>query len=114
MGFKDLYTFNMAMLAQQGWRINHRPKLLMMVILKARYFPNESSMNALVRVNPSYTRRSLLEGRKILNRGVVWRVGNGFIINIYGKTLGYPKVRISKSLPLNQKMQWFLEYNSSS
>ena len=81
MGFKDLQTFNMAMLAKQGWRILQQPDLLVSSLLNARYFPNDSFLNAYVEVNPSYTWRSLCEGRKMLELSSVWRVGNGFGIN---------------------------------
>ena len=39
-------------------------------------------MSAELGSNPSFTWRSLIEGRTVLNKGVLWRVGNGENINI--------------------------------
>ena len=61
----------------------HNPDLLVSRILKARYFLNGSFLEANEGANPSYTWKSILEGRKTLKKGLVWRVGNGFNINIW-------------------------------
>lgn len=37
MGFRDLYAFNMALLAKQVWRIDSQPQSLLATILKAKY-----------------------------------------------------------------------------
>ena len=39
-------------------------------------------MSAELRSNPSFTWRNLIEGRTIFNQGLIWRVGNGEIINL--------------------------------
>ena len=54
IGYKD-HTFNLAMSAKQGWRIMHHLELLVSRILKARYVPSGSFLNAHIRANPSYT-----------------------------------------------------------
>jgi hypothetical protein len=40
MGFRDLRSFNLAMIAKQGWKILTNPSSLVAKIYKARYFPN--------------------------------------------------------------------------
>ena len=40
-------------------------------------------MNAKLGSNPSYLWRSLLEGRSLLQRGMVWRVGDGSNIQVW-------------------------------
>ena len=54
MGFRDLYDFNLAMLAKQGWRMLENPALLMVRMYKVRYFPNGNILNASIGNNPSY------------------------------------------------------------
>jgi hypothetical protein len=46
LGFKDLEWFNLALLAKQGWRIIQNPDSLSSKILKDKYFPHTSFLNA--------------------------------------------------------------------
>ena len=39
-------------------------------ILKAKYFANSSFMEAQLSSNPSYTGKSLLEGRAVMEKGI--------------------------------------------
>lgn len=55
MGFRDLEAFNKALLAKQGWRIMKDPDSLLASLLKARYYPNPSFLDAKLGHNPSYT-----------------------------------------------------------
>jgi hypothetical protein len=83
LGFRDLYGFNLAMLAKQGWRMPHNPESLCAQVLKAKYFPNTSILEAVVAPGISYTWRSILKGVNLLKEGIVWRVGDGSSINIW-------------------------------
>ena len=82
LGFKDLQSFNLAMLAKQAWRLMTNEDSLVARILKARYFANTNFMEAHLGSNPSYTWRSLLEGRGVLEKGTFWRVVNDLNIRI--------------------------------
>lgn len=46
LGYKDRYTFNLAMLAKQGWRLLTNPNTLCAKVMKARYYPNSSVLQA--------------------------------------------------------------------
>ncbi|CAN1764879.1 Uncharacterized mitochondrial protein AtMg00310 [Linum perenne] len=81
LGFKDLQTFNHALLAKQTWRILQNPDLLLAKIYKARYFPNSSLMQAGKGANPSWGWRGILKGREIIKVGHRWQVGDGMQIN---------------------------------
>ncbi|KAJ1286170.1 hypothetical protein BS78_03G332100 [Paspalum vaginatum] len=83
LGFRDLYAFNIAMLACQGWRLIQQPFSLCAQVLKARYFPESDILHAKQRDGMSYTWRNILKGIKLLNKGIIWRVGNGENINIW-------------------------------
>jgi hypothetical protein len=46
LGFKDLHVFNTAMLARQVWRIVTHPDTLCAQVLKAKYFPDGTILDA--------------------------------------------------------------------
>ncbi|XP_024177967.1 uncharacterized protein LOC112183885 [Rosa chinensis] len=83
MGFKNIFAYNLAMLAKQGWRLVSKPNSLVARVFKARYFPNCSFWEAQLGDTPSYSWRSILEGRPVLKAGVKWRVGDGEQIHIW-------------------------------
>ena len=51
-------------------------------ILKAKYYARGDFMSAQLSSNSSYTWKSILEGRAVLENGLIWRVGNGDRIKI--------------------------------
>ncbi|KAL0409703.1 UNVERIFIED_CONTAM: putative mitochondrial protein [Sesamum radiatum] len=54
IGFGDLLAFNKAMLAKQLWRIFSNPTSLAAKLLKARYSPNTSILEAKIGYRPFY------------------------------------------------------------
>jgi hypothetical protein len=83
LGFRDLEWFNLALLAKQGWRLVQNPGSLVAKILKEKYFPNNSFLEADLGRRPSFTWRSIWNSKKLLKEGLVWRVGDGRSINIW-------------------------------
>ncbi len=82
MGFRDLESFNLALLAKQGWRLIHESQSLFAKVFKAKYFPNCSFLQAKVKPGCSYVWRSLAASRHVLEQGSKWRIGNGKSISI--------------------------------
>ena len=46
LGFKDLSSFNQALLAKQGWRLLENPNSVAFKILKVKYFKGEDFLSA--------------------------------------------------------------------
>ncbi|XP_073066021.1 uncharacterized protein [Primulina eburnea] len=83
MSFRNLKSFNLAMLGKQAWNLISKPLSLMARILKAKYFPISSFMEASLGHNPSYIWRSLWNSKFIMNKGIRWRVGDGHNIRVW-------------------------------
>ena len=83
LGYKDLHAFNLAMLAKQRWRLLTKPDSLCARVMKARYFPNTSVLQAEYQNGISYAWRSVLKGINLLKQGIIKRVGDGMTINIW-------------------------------
>ena len=52
-------------------------------MLKAKYFLHSNFLEAQLGKNPSYTWRSLVAARGVLNRGLRWNIGNGWKVKIW-------------------------------
>ena len=85
LGFKDIFSFNHALLAKQGWRLLHNPESLMAKILKVKYFKYSGFMEAKLGSKPSFVWRSIIWGRELRQEGLRWRIGQGTKISTYSK-----------------------------
>jgi hypothetical protein len=83
MGFRDLYSFNLAMLSRQAWRLLQDPDSLCGRVLRAKYFPNGDILSAVPVSGMSYIWRSILKGIEVIREGMIWRVGSGENIRIW-------------------------------
>ncbi|CAL8168748.1 unnamed protein product [Prunus armeniaca] len=77
MGFRDFNDFNLALLAKQCWRLIMEPNSKWAQLLKARYFPECSFLEAKKGSRASWAWASLLEGRKIILQEARWQILNG-------------------------------------
>ena len=75
LGFRDIHTFNLAMLAKQGWRLLQNPGSLCAQVLGAKYFPAGDVMKAKSKSGASYIWSSIHKGIQLLKNGLIWRIG---------------------------------------
>jgi hypothetical protein len=83
MGFRDMHTFNVALLGKQAWRIIMNPNSLCSQVLRTRYLHNQDFMTAVPPRAASRTWRAVLAGRDALRVGLIKRVGSGETISIW-------------------------------
>ena len=83
MGFRDLKTFNLSLLAKQGWRLQNHSNSLFYRVFKTKYFSHSNFVDAVTRSHPSYVWQSILAAQGIVRKGLRWRVGNGERIHIW-------------------------------
>jgi hypothetical protein len=77
MGFRDIHTFNLAMLAKQSWQLITNPNTLCAKVLRAKYYPDENILNACPKSGSYCTWKSIIEGLHTFKRGHIWKFGNG-------------------------------------
>ncbi|XP_056864269.1 uncharacterized protein LOC130511351 [Raphanus sativus] len=78
LGFKDLLSFNLALLAKQLWRLLHHPNSLLACVLKGRYYRHISPMEVKKSNSPSYGWRSILAAQDLLREGLRKTIGSGY------------------------------------
>jgi hypothetical protein len=83
MGFRDFICFNKALLAKQIWRLWKSPDSLVARIMKAKYYPECSALEAPLGNQPSFAWRSIQEASDLVKDGLVWRVGSGETVRIW-------------------------------
>lgn len=83
MGFRDFECFNLALLAKQAWRIVTNPNEFWVEILKGLYFPHTDFLFATKGSRASWGWSSILDGRRLLAKGLCWRVGSGRDVRIW-------------------------------
>ena len=83
LGFKDLRTFNQALVVKQGWWITQYSDSLMPRLIRGKYFPSSSFFQAKIRSKPFYFWRSLLWSRPILLNGTCWQIRDGSTIRAF-------------------------------
>jgi hypothetical protein len=84
LGYRDLECFNTALLVKQGWRLLQKPYSLAVWVLKENYFPEKSFLEASLGSRPSYAWRSIWKAKPLLQEGLIWKVGDGSKIKIWG------------------------------
>lgn len=94
LGFRCLHEFNIAPLGKQAWKLLLNPNSMVSMVLKARYYPNSSYLEATLGNNPSYIWRCLLAAQDLIRKGTM---ANQLI---FGTLLGFLMSNAQPSLPL--------------
>nr|DAD35823.1 TPA_asm: hypothetical protein HUJ06_006463 [Nelumbo nucifera] len=87
LGFRNIKCFNLTLLANAAWRLIQNSNILWGRILKQIYYPQSRFLETSLGSKPSWAWRSLLDGRDLLSKGLIWRIGNGKIL-IFGMMCG--------------------------
>ena len=71
--FRDLHTFNMAMMARQGWHLLQNLDTLCGKVLKAKYFLDSSVLEALGHLQGGHANRPdhAVRTAEVVQRGLV-------------------------------------------
>jgi len=83
MRFKNIPTFNLAMLGKQGWRLTTNPGSLVARLYKEKYYPRCNFFESTLGHKPSFVWRSICNSKFILKAGSRWRIGDGEDISVW-------------------------------
>ncbi|XP_024178363.1 uncharacterized protein LOC112184337 [Rosa chinensis] len=126
MGFKNIYAYNLAMLAKQGWRLVTNPNSLIARLYKTRYFPHCEFWLAELGEAPSFSWHSILADRLVLKARTKWRIGDDLIDSHTRQWIAdvihtnfHPNVAVKvlciplSSQPASDMLYWHLERRGS-
>ena len=119
LGFWDLVSFNTALLAKQIWRLLINPNSLAARVIGAKYFPSTTVLEAQVGKRPSFAWRSIMAAKGLVKQGLIWRIGDGSEIKIWGdRWIPTPTTFMIQSpirgLEENDKVEVLINHNSRS
>lgn len=83
LGFRDIQSFNDALLAKVSWRILSSPDCLLARVLAGKYFHNQDFLHVKSPASCSHGWRGILIGRDLLNEQLGWAIGNGESISVW-------------------------------
>lgn len=83
LGFRDMHSFNLALLSKQCSRLVKFLNSLVNQGISYKYFSGDSFLNVKIGYRPSFVWKSLLAGRKVLNVGLIWSIGDGKTTRIW-------------------------------
>jgi hypothetical protein len=81
MGFRDLHSFNLAMLAKQSWRLISTLESLCARVPK--YYPDGDLLKSSPKRGSSFVWQSIIADLQTFGRGHIWRIGSGAKVNIW-------------------------------
>ena len=82
MGFRDISSFNLLMLAKQCWRSIDNYDSLCARVMRFKYYPVGDLLNCELKKISSYAWQSIWPGVHTSQKVCIWWVGNGLKINI--------------------------------
>ena len=70
MGFRDLKSFNLALLTKQGWRLQTNSSSLFSQVYKVKYFPNGDFVGAKAGKKASFAWRIIMAAQHLVKWGL--------------------------------------------
>jgi len=83
LGFREIATFNDALLSKIGWRLLKNPESLLAEVLLGKYCHSSSFMESAIPASASHGWRGIMESREVLRKGLGWIIGNGESITVW-------------------------------
>ena len=105
MDFRNIQSFNLAIIAKQGWRLMQGKDSLLFRCFKVKYFPRCGFLEVVDVPNSSFVWKSILATKEILERGHCWKVGDRSTIWVI-KDRWIPKHPTNKVIHMVPDEEW--------
>ena len=105
MDFRNIQSFNLAIIAKQGWRLMQGKDSLLFRCFKVKYLPRCGFLDVVDVPNSSFVWKSILATKEILERGHCWRVGDRSTIWVI-KDRWIPKHPTNKVIHMVLDKEW--------
>lgn len=83
MGFKEFSVFNDSLLGRQAWRLVNGENTLFGKVMKAKYYPHSTFLEAYLGYSTSHSWRGIWSNKAQVKEGVIWLVGNGSSADVW-------------------------------
>ncbi|CAM8943968.1 unnamed protein product [Rhodiola kirilowii] len=80
LNFRDLASFNDALLAKQFWRLLENPDSISSKILKVRYYKDSDLMSSHLRQNSSMAWRGIWKAGSMIRKWICWDQNRGILV----------------------------------
>lgn len=119
LDFREIETFNDALLAKLAWRIYDQPTSLLAQIFLGKYCVNSNILECSAPTSSSHGWKGILAGRKLMLEGLGWIVGDGSKISVWSSpwlSISTPQAPIGppNHEDLNLKISDLINHESNS
>ncbi|KAL8122804.1 hypothetical protein AgCh_010976 [Apium graveolens] len=81
LAFRNLYRYNVALMAKHVWNFIHNPNALVSRFYKAKFFSNSHILQAKVNPGSSFIWQGIITAKNEVMQGYSWILGDGESIN---------------------------------
>jgi hypothetical protein len=109
--------FQQGTFGKQSWRLLQNPDNLTTKILRGKYYPSGTILNARLGSKPSYAWRSIHGAIELLESGLIWRIGDGATVGIWhDRWIPLPSTFMiqsqPKSIQINAKVEELIDVDT--
>lgn len=86
LGIRSTMDMNKTLISKLRWKLCSNEPSLWVDIIKAKYLKEKSFLQVIPKADASYTWKSILWTRELMENGVIWSVQNGAIVRFWKDT----------------------------
>lgn len=104
LGIQSTKDMNMTLFSKLGWKLCSNESSLWSEVIKAKYLTKEFFLQVQPKANASYTWKSILWAKELLEKGITWAVSSGTNVRFWLDTwLHNQPLDLEASTPLTEQ-----------